>query len=102
MNPLCANRLILFFTGFSLKGKAMCATDRQTAHVYCMKVCGVGAWPTIPLCTIPCMLCRCVPVVTCEQSSVPSSILFSLSKGRIIHGSFMIVSAWVAVRVIYI
>ncbi len=47
---------------------------------------------TTPLCAVPCMLCRHVlVVVTTEQSSVPATI--SHSEGRIIHGSFTIVSA---------
>ena len=92
--PLCANLcLILYSIGSCLK--AMCDTDLQTvAHV-----CGAGPQPTIPLRTVPYMLCRHVRMVITEQSSVPSSIVFSLSEGGIIHGRFMIVSAWVAVRV---
>ena len=48
---------------------------------------------TTPLCcTVPCMLCRYVlVVVTTEQSSVPATM--SPLEGRIIHGSFTIVSA---------
>ena len=45
-----------------------------------------------PLCSVPCMLCRNVLVVaTTEQSSVPATM--SPSEGRVIHGSFTIVSA---------
>ena len=101
MNPLCAKHLPVLSTsctGFSLKAYSnVChgPTD-YSAHVL-MTVCGVGAWPTIPLCTIPCMLCRRVPVVTTEQSSVPATI--SPSEGKDTHGSFTTVSAWVAVRV---
>ena len=46
----------------------------------------------MPLCTVPCMLCRHVlVVVTTERNSVPLSMC--PLKGRIIHGGFTIVSA---------
>ena len=55
---------------------------------------------TTPLCTVPCMLCRHVlVVVTTEWSSVPATM--SPSEGRIIHGSFTIVSARGSCRVVW-
>ena len=62
------------------------ANTAQNASLYVHTVSGVRCI------SVPCMLCRYVlVVVTTEWSSVPATM--SPSEGRIIHGSFTIVSA---------
>ena len=73
-------------TALDLKSSISCVMNKW-AIIVCLSYLS-----TTPLCAVPCMLCRHVlVVVTTERSSVPATI--SHSEGRIIHGSFTIVSA---------
>ena len=74
-------------TALDLKSSISCVTNKW-AIIVCLTYLS-----TTPLCcTVPCMLCRHVlVVVTTERSSVQATM--SPSEGRVIHGSFTIVSA---------
>ena len=76
----------------------MC-TSKDCMHVYGVVLTYVPMHHTTVYCPLYALYRHVLVVVTTEQSSVPATE--SPSEGRPIHGSFTIVSAWVALVVIY-